>query len=373
MNNIPYRKIRNFLLLLVLLMIIASAFPAYVFLKDSEWYSLEEIIQKQQSGEDFLFGPAYSNPNEYFKLLSLSAKPYDVIAFGSCRALQFRSNFFTNASFFNAGHAILFLNQTIPFLERIPTEHLPKTMILVLTQNFFNDNWVEPAFQYHLEPYDLYDYLSFFRANFLTIYQDYLLNGKFTISSLYSNQSKFGLNALVNNNGYRSDGSYLFGAEIRKRAEGVPLDFQETFERIDSGVMSFQYGAEVSTKALSSLDQILDFASEHDIYVIGVLPPYPHAIWEKLVNKSDDYQYLFKLQDSINPLFLKYDYELYDFSDMGKLSADDCESIDGSHASDKAYLRMTLVMAKSDNLLKRYVDIPQLEDYLNQTEECFLE
>lgn len=354
-------------------MIIVSAFPAYVFLKGGEWYSLDKIIQKQESRDDFLFGPAYSNPNEYFKLSSLSAKPYDIIAFGSCRALQFRSTFFINASFFNAGHAILFLNQTVPFLEQIPPPNLPKTMILVLTQNFFNDNWVEPAFQYHLEPYDLYDYLSFFRANILTIYQDYLLNGKFAISSLYNNQSKFGLNALVNNNGYRSDGSYLFGEEIKKRAEGVPLDLQETFERIDSGVMSFQYGAEVSTKALLSLDEILSFASNHNIYVIGVLPPYPHAVWEMLDNKSTDYQYLFKLQDSITPLFLKYDYELYDFSDMEKLSADDCEAIDGSHASDKTYLRMTLEMAESNPTLSSYTDVSALKRYLNQSNGCFLD
>ena len=118
------------------------------------------------------------------------------------------------------------------------------------------------------------------------------------------------------------------------------------------------------------LDDFLNYCYIKDVYVIGFLPPYAQEIYDK-IKEDGGYEYIFKLRDELNSIFNKYDYQVFDFTDMSSFGAEKCEVIDGIHASEKAYLRLFIKMAESDKKLAKYVDIIYLKDKLESENSCY--
>jgi hypothetical protein len=71
------------------------------------------------------------------------------------------------------------------------------------------------------------------------------------------------------------------------------------------------------------------------------------------------------LPSKLQPLFDRYAFELFDFSDIASVGSRDEETLDGFHGSEVAYLRMTLQMATTSRILSRYVDPPHLREMLD--------
>jgi len=63
------------------------------------------------------------------------------------------------------------------------------------------------------------------------------------------------------------------------------------------------------------------------------------------------------------PICKKYGASFFNFSDINSVGATDLETTDGLHGSEKAYLRLFLLMQKSDPLLH---DVAADETYLQK-------
>ena len=84
-----------------------------------------------------------------------------------------------------------------------------------------------------------------------------------------------------------------------------------------------------------------------------------------------EYEYFFELEPTLNPIFKKYGYNIYNFSDLNSTGADACEVIDGTHASDKAYLRLFILLAENEEALKNETNISRLKFELNNSNSCY--
>lgn len=322
-----------------------------------------------------LIGFGYSS-RTYYKLKSTIYKKPDVLALGTSRILQFRSRFFADTyKFYNAGRAITNLSDFRKFLREIPKEKQPKLLIMDLNQHFFNEHSIifnEDMIDKALLSGE--NRAEIFGRSWKKIYKD-IFSKKLPVLKLLETTNKpflIGMNAKIRNRGFKHDGSYLYGDYINDPSENEDFQFRNTFERIAEGKNRFEYGEKVSEKAIDELKLFLNDCSERGIYVIGFLPPFAHAVYERLKSMGKKYDYIFKLEEKLKPVLEEKGFAFYNFSDLMWVGASDKETIGGFHASEKAQLRLFIKMLESNNKLKRYsADISFLEERLRNSKSDF--
>jgi uncharacterized protein YneR len=355
-----------FIGIFLILTLLIVALPGYIFLKGKEGYSIDRVIELQNSGSElFLYGKAYSNDQSLYKLRLVNSKECEVIALGTSRVMQFRSGFF-NKSFCNAGGGIYNIRDFENFLKNIDEKNRPKLLIVGLDQYFFHERWTDSQ-QNFVEK----NKISILSSKVFNIYIDFL-KGKIDMEKLKSgSQHKIGINAIMKDNGFRSDGSYFYG-EIIKKNDTVKDKTKDSMFFINNSQGRFIQDAMFSEKSKEELDLFLKYAHDNNIQVIGFLPPYAIDVWKEISYKKERYEYMFMIEEKIRTIFEKYDYEIYDFSDLRKINASDCEIIDGFHASDKAHLRMIISIAEGNSIINRYADSGYLKRELENSKDCFL-
>ena len=114
---------------------------------------------------------------------------------------------------------------------------------------------------------------------------------------------------------------------------------------------------------MDQLSDFLNYCNNNNIYVIGFLPPYAQEIYDKMIS-SGKYEYIFNLEKELKPLFNQHSYSFFNFTDMSSFGAEKEEIVDGLHASEKAYLRLFIKMAESDDRLEKLVSIEFLKSRL---------
>lgn len=330
------------------------------------------LINKMSKNDSFLFGLAYSNQDKYFKnKLVINSKP-DIIALGTSRVMQFRNYFFSNNSnFVNAGGGVSILKEFLPFLKKIDPHITPKVIIISLDQYFFNDNWNNKHKFSELD----YDKslnippspISIFLSSYSQIIQD-LYNDKIELDKLFKSDKPkpIGMTAIMKSDGFRPDGSYRYKSKITSKEKWSDYQFKDTFKRIEHGTSRFEYGNSVSQSGLNDLDLLLAYCKNKKIYVIGFLPPYAPEIIKKLRDKGSSYEYLWRIDHDVSPIFKKYSYGFFDFTDMSGFDSKDSEFIDGFHGSEVTYAKLFLEMANKDQVLGRVANTKQLEFLISQ-------
>ena len=346
-------------------------FPFYVLFVSGDLAPVEQVIREQKMSKALvLFGPAYSNFSPYFRLKSVLEREPDIVSLGTSRVMQFRSRFFrSGVSFYNAGGAVYRIEHFESFLEKIPSGKEPKLIFMGLDQYFFNPNWNDETpgdFEKQLSANN-YNALDILLDNWQQVYSDYF-GKKYSLRSLSAGRKNnlIGLNALANGNGTRNDGSYRDAKYIRDpfNPKNSDYQFKNVFDRIAKGDRRFEYSETISEGAIGTLERFLKKCKERGVHVVGFLPPYPHVVYEKMVSMPQ-YQYLSQIAPHLKPLFARYGFDFYDFSDISWIGASDTETLDGLHGSEKAYLRAFTVMVESSSTLRHYAqDIAYLKKVL---------
>jgi len=339
-----------------------------------ELISLQNVVRRQQSHSNIIYGPAYTNPNPMYKMLATKKNKPRILVLGTSRVLQFRTCFFTRAlhRFYNAGRGIRSLGEVLDFLEALSPDSLPQVLILGLDQYFFNYRW--DSLSSHKSKIRENKNISPWRA--LNRYQDILRdyrNGKFRLRDLFARKDilfheykTIGLRAKISAQGFRSDGSYLNGRFLLNPEKGADHDFAVTLQRIRRGNRRFEYGQEVNPCALKEMKKILIYCREHNIHVVGFLPPFAHKVYSAMLEKGQ-YEYIRQLPQALLPLFQQYGDVFADYSDLAGIGASDDETIGddaGFHGSEVAALRIVIKLAEKDPVLKEYTNIAELKKKL---------
>jgi len=348
------------------------AIPPFLALKISRenYFEIDNVVTRKKK---YLIGYAYNEPNYgYLKWKEVTSKPkQNILAVGSSRILQFRAKMF-QSSFYNAGYTIISISEFVPFLKSIPKSKYPEVLIVNLDQWMFNKR-SDPLSSGN--PIDKWK--NSFRKNasattLNNVWQD-LLTGKYGYVSLLKTSGekgleKIGLNAAVNDKGFRNDGSIFYGDQITKlmNNDSTANDYlyNDTYKRIAAGNNKFEYASEVNPKALFELDNLLKFCAVNNIYVVAFLPPYANKVNEKM-QQSGNYSYMSKIYPAAVSIFKKYGFELWDMTLLGKYGSDDGETIDGFHGGEVTYQKMLIYMIENNSRLKDYTSLPKLQSDLN--------
>jgi hypothetical protein len=289
--------------------------------------------------------------------------------------MQMRAGFFRpEVSFYNAGGCVAKIRHFRAFLERLPREALPATLIVAtdagyfttgfdkLDKDGFNIPWLDQQMNAHPSPAEI------FQANWRTVWSD-MRAGKINWPRFFSFKglsTRIGLVAVSKEQGFRNDGSYHYG--------GVDLDitnpahrdhaFKNTLSLVNTGRSRFSWGAAPNPEALAEADALLDFCRERGIDVIGFLPPHAHAVWAAMQALGDKFAYVAKLEPELRQRFERRGFEFYDFSDFAAVGAPDTEAIDGYHGSERTYLRLLIAMLERGSRLNAAANLPELKSVL---------
>jgi hypothetical protein len=337
--------------------------PIYILNHSGE--NFNDLDATLKSNRKAIIGYSYNEKNyRYLKWKKLMTnKSFEVIALGSSRVLQFRENMF-ETSFYNAGYTISGVADFVPFLKTIPKEKHPKYLIIGLDQWMFNKNWDEiktiknASFwteAFHKNP----DIKTIFKT-----WQD-LLASKYSVNmSNHKNEIQLiGLNACVNNLGFRNDGSMEYGKDIEKKivndTTANDYNFNDTFSRIEEERIQFKYANSINPKAISELEKLLIYCKNNQIHVVAFFPPFADAVNKKM-NDTKKFGYRDRLHQRCNPLFKKYSFELYDYSSLKTIKSNDSEVIDGFHGSEMTYAKMLLDILNSGSRLNEVSNPEQL-------------
>jgi len=354
-----------FKILIFLFPIVLVFLPPFLILKGSgeNYTDINPVIR---NNADYLIGYAYNENNyKYLKWATINENnKYQIIALGSSRVLQFRDNMF-KSSFYNAGYTISKIGDFKKFLQSIPIEKYPKYLILGFDQWMFNENWDNGIGK---DPNSNYWSNSFSKQpkfnTFSSIYKD-LFKGKYGLSIIVNNSTKIGLNAIVNDKGFRNDGSIYYGTQIRKLINNDnsanDFEFNDTYSRIKNGNRRFQYGEKVNQIAVDKLNQLLSFCKDNNINVIGFIPPFANSVYEKM-NKSNNYNYLNDLSKKLTPIFNEYGFEFYNYPSVKYCNSTDNENIDGFHGGEVVYCNILIDMLKNNSIINEVTNIEKLEN-----------
>ena len=343
------------------------------------WRSKENFntIDKLITGkEKYLIGYKHEKNYHYVKWAYLNEnEKKDIWALGSSRVLQFRDKMF-DSSFYNVGYTIESINDFRTFLKSIPEAKHPKYIIIALDQWMFNLAWEKLTSKATVNSWQ--NSFSIFPSltDIYPFYKDFY-KGKYPLKTLLRDNPilKIGLNATFNNTGFRNDGSMYYGGQIAKLLtndkRAADYKYSNTFERIKKGNRRFEYGKSVNEKALVELNELLKYCKEHQIEVVGFLPPFADMVFSKLI-ETNHYDYMKEIYSKVKPIFYNYKYEMYDFSRVSLCNSNDSETIDGFHGGELTYQKMLINMMDSGSILNRVTNIERLKSDLAKNKNNYI-
>ena len=319
-----------------------------------EWRTEEEIAARVLAGEPAFLGLAYRDNTRYYKHLVAGGRAAELLVLGTSRSMQLHGEFFTETSFYNAGGAANYVHEYRFFLENLPEEALPSTLLLVLDQYFFEEGWSAaealPALDYSHYSFDP-------RAALTRSLQDWA-GGKYSLAAaLRPAPDTYGMAAVGRGSGFYADGSYSYGRLMDHPETGTDLGFHDSFDRIARGVNRFEWAAEVYGPSLAEMDRLLEFCAQHGIQAAAVLPPYAPSVYRRMA-ESGNYAYLAALPAALEARFAPYGFEVFDFTYMPNTL--DAEYVDGYHGGDRVYARLALELAGKSSLLAGKIDTAYL-------------
>lgn len=349
---------------------------SYILWESKEdFYSLDALVK---SKEKYLVGYAYHEDNyKYLKYSYLNSNEKKCIwALGSSRVLQFRKGMF-DSSFYNAGYTISSLNDFKPFLESIPENKHPDYLLIGLDQWMFNSTWdplnTIPEKDYWQKSFHKYPEVA---QVYMPLSKD-VWSGHYTLTSFHKDSGiqKIGLQAAYHNLGFRNDGSMCYGDEVLQctlKDSLVNADkFSDTYQRIEQGNRRFEYGEKINPKALIALEHLLKYCKMQRLEVIAILPPFADTVYKTMMN-SGHYAYLKEIPSQIGPLFKKYHYELYDFSNASFFQSPDYELIDGFHGGEVSYQKMMIHMLDNHSTLNKVTNADRLKTDLTKRKNHYI-
>jgi hypothetical protein len=344
----------------------------FVLSSGGEFASIHDVAEYQLQDERIIFGRGFRDEFNEYKLISTRLRHPAVLALGSSRSMQYRSAMFEPGShvFYNAGGTINSIYGLRLFLEQLDPQYYPEVLILPLDPEWFNPYYSNATFRQAIAVSEETDISLATMLNLSRLLFVDLVNGRRNLSELIDRVSQgqdplyhapaIGLDALTVSNGFRSDGSRVYGHLILA-PQSVEERFAEVRERMGQGIRRMEYSDTLYEEAFDELSRLYTFCKENSIQVVSYSPPYPPSIYDEIEN-SHHYEYLKILPERLEQIALAEGYPYHNFLDGEKVATDE-DFLDGFHGSDYVYLNMLIAFTEqSPDLLAPFVSLAHLKE-----------
>ena len=190
---------------------------------------VERAVDAQASGQFAIFGSGVSQDFVDYKLKLYGQVKPTVVTLGSSRVMQFRGEFFTQ-KFLNMGGVAGNIPVLRSTLDAMLKMHKPEAIILGLDFWWFGTKWNPDPFMEEPPTSGSYNYgLESVKKPW-----EWLFSGKMSLKDLARpiltplglgfNDNRYGIMAQQTSDGFGSDGSWYYTAEITGQKR--PFDFQ---------------------------------------------------------------------------------------------------------------------------------------------------
>lgn len=215
-----------------------------------EAYTDDEILSEC---DNILFGSAVTE-SSLIKFKVIEQKKPKVVAIGSSRVMQFRSNYFINRDFYTMGGTAGSIIDAGKTFERIKKSYIPEVVILGVDLWWLNPNYSHAS--------NLENLVAVRESKYKKIFQlvGFMKNDKemrymiFHMEDIRAmdavgNRKAVGLSAAVKAEGYRlADGSYQYGNILTKDFPTSEELFRDTHKRLEHRDRRFESAMNIDYK-----------------------------------------------------------------------------------------------------------------------------
>lgn len=359
MNNAQYLA-RFFKVLLGLALLGAVVLLPYSFwwVSKSGDMDVDGVVKMQNAGQFAIFGSGLSQDFVDYKLRLYAAKKPEVLTLGSSRVMQFRGKYFSRP-FVNVGGTagnLAVLRSTIDAMLGV---HKPEAIILGLDFWWFTRKWEPNPWQNTPPTSGSYNY----GFDTLKIPWEWLLTGKVSAAEFFApltgdfRPDRYGIMAQRFNDGFGSDGSWYYTADITGQQKPFDYQFRDTLKQVEYGIKAFSYAPEISQDHLDAFAEIYCKLKARGIKTFVFISPLSMRVLNAMKDRESQYPQLFTLYENLRQRGI----EVMDFTDPRRFGSGDCEFVDGFHGGEVTYARILRDMADHYPALLPYVDIEALD------------
>jgi hypothetical protein len=319
-----------------------------------EFYTLDEMTEKQLQS-NILIGTGASNVTPYVKYKMTGIVKPEILVVGTSRALYIKQeHFLPGTVFYNSVATTQNLNAYSDFIRSLETS--PRHILMNLDQWQFNRNYFEQSIaELNMVRYDYKNGYSHDPVLIFRRLTKMLLQGDISLFQKLRYPENIGLAATVYGDGFGKDGFYVWTRKIESEEYRTGAAYNENNSNISKGgsMFAFGNGDELYGESVNKVEEILRLCKERGIMVTAFLPPFAPSVYRQLM-ESGHYTYMSKIYPALLPLFEKYGFELFDFTDASGIT-DDTMTYDGYHADDRGNHRMLLSMKAQNSVLADYI------------------
>lgn len=375
----PKTSLARFWIKILLYALIASSLPviltsAWMYVGES--MPLQLVAWMQASDSPVLYRPGWGNRDPQFKVTSINTQRPEVMALGSSRILQFRGHFLDQNpdAFYNAAAPAWQIPQIQWVLNN--STHKPNIIILSIDPPWFNEAYAgDPIFEAPVSDLARLGEVNQTYVRELISEEDDRL--EFDYGQLLgrtepggSGGIALGMRAINDGHGFRNDGSEQYGDFLVAQYLWQPNMRGHHIGLFERGEEMYVAGDTISEERMQEFTQLLDTAQQHDILVIGFLPPYMPSLFEMLA-ESERHTYMHGLAPRLEELFAEYDYPFFDYSNGAWVGATDEDFFDGWHHSERIALQMYIEMARQVPELQPYSNLEALQEIVYSAPDTF--
>lgn len=323
-----------------------------------EAYTDDEILSEC---DNILFGSAVTE-SSLIKFKVIEQKKPKVVAIGSSRVMQFRSNYFINRDFYTMGGTAGSIIDAGKTFERIKKSYIPEVVILGVDLWWLNPNCSHAS--------NLENLAAVRESKYKKIFQlvGFMKNDKEMRDMIFhmediramdavGNRKAVGLSAAVKAEGYRlADGSYQYGNILTKDFPTSEELFRDTHKRLEHRDRRFESAMDIDYKEFEKLKALIENMKSSGCHVIVFLPPFPNEIYNVMAT-NDDWRFLLaNFRESIKEYCAGEEIQFFDFSNVLWIGSNDDECLDGFHGSEVTYTKIIRAMLE-DNIFAGYIDV----------------
>lgn len=278
--------------------------------------------------------------------LSKLRKP-DIVAIGSSRAMQVRSEF-VNGTLVNWGGVARTIGQLHwAAQEIVALKQKPKLALIFLDPWWFNERYLDgrDVFALHDERVG-----NVFRTAFV-------LTSRAIRYGISTRPDRLGMAAIQSDQGYDSYGSFHYLSRVTGAEKIQDVKFRRTLRMIGTQEDRFAGGDEPNPYAVNRWHEIRALLEKNGIKAVAIVAPMaPDAI--DLMRKNGTHNLYFTLAKKLGG-------DVADFIDPASFDgSDNCEFLDGFHGGEVTYARMLLTLAGQRPDVSQFINLEFLRTFV---------